>query len=261
MSMTPLGSCTLTGPISSGGKTPRPPPSIIAGPPMPMLESLVAMITSQQPSSDGVAGEAAAGGDADQRHQPGQLAELEPGRVEAARWSRPRPRCRRAGRGRRRPRRRTRSAAASARPARSCGPSSGGCWRPGCRPAPCSRRPSPRSARRPRANSVAVDAAEADDHAVGRVLRDQLLQRCRGAGARRRPARRIRRRCRDRRGRRCSPARCAGRSCGGARRRRAGRRRGSWRGARGPRPGRGGCRRGRRGLAADDPPARPRPAR
>ena len=31
--------------------TPRPPPSIIAGPPMPMLESSVAITTSQQPSS------------------------------------------------------------------------------------------------------------------------------------------------------------------------------------------------------------------
>ena len=51
-STTPLGTCTAIGPISSGRKTPRPPPSIMAGPPMPMLESAVAMITSQQPSSE-----------------------------------------------------------------------------------------------------------------------------------------------------------------------------------------------------------------
>ena len=37
--------------MASGGNTPNPPPSIIAGPPMPRLVSAVAMITSQQPSS------------------------------------------------------------------------------------------------------------------------------------------------------------------------------------------------------------------
>ncbi len=47
--MVPLACMTLIGPISSGRKTPRPPPSTIAGPPMPSAESLVAMITSQQP--------------------------------------------------------------------------------------------------------------------------------------------------------------------------------------------------------------------
>ncbi len=51
MSTTPFGTCTSMGPTSSGVKTPRPPPSIIAGPPMPMFEPSVAMITSQQPSS------------------------------------------------------------------------------------------------------------------------------------------------------------------------------------------------------------------
>ena len=39
------------GPICSGLKTPSPPPSTIAGPPMPMWLSRVAMITSLQPSS------------------------------------------------------------------------------------------------------------------------------------------------------------------------------------------------------------------
>ena len=49
MSTTPLASCTSIGPTSSGENTPRPPPSIMAGPPMPMFESSVAMITSQAP--------------------------------------------------------------------------------------------------------------------------------------------------------------------------------------------------------------------
>ncbi len=50
-SITPLAVCTLLGPIAAGSYTPSPPPSIIAGPPMPILESTVAMMTSQQPSS------------------------------------------------------------------------------------------------------------------------------------------------------------------------------------------------------------------
>ena len=52
MSTTPLGTWTSIGPMSSGAKTPSPPPSTIAGPPMPIDELAVAMITSQQPSSD-----------------------------------------------------------------------------------------------------------------------------------------------------------------------------------------------------------------
>ncbi|MCY1299765.1 hypothetical protein D9M70_493040 [compost metagenome] len=50
-SITPLGPWTLVGPTSSGAKLPRPPPSIMAGPAMPILALRVAMITSQQPSS------------------------------------------------------------------------------------------------------------------------------------------------------------------------------------------------------------------
>ena len=38
------------GPISSGVKMPRPPPSTIAGPPMPILVLRVAITTSQQPT-------------------------------------------------------------------------------------------------------------------------------------------------------------------------------------------------------------------
>ena len=51
MSTTPFGTCTSIGPTSSGVNTPRPPPSIIAGPPTPIFESLVAMMISQQPKS------------------------------------------------------------------------------------------------------------------------------------------------------------------------------------------------------------------
>ncbi len=50
-SITPARDCTSLGPISSGRNAPRPPPSIIAGPPMPIELSRVAMMTSQQPSS------------------------------------------------------------------------------------------------------------------------------------------------------------------------------------------------------------------
>ena len=50
-STTPFAYCTSIGPTSPGSYTPSPPPSIIAGPPMPMLESSVAITTSQQPSS------------------------------------------------------------------------------------------------------------------------------------------------------------------------------------------------------------------
>src|SRR5450830_1185480 len=49
-SITPLADCTSLGPICSGLNTPRPPPSIMAGPLMPMLLASVAMITSAQPS-------------------------------------------------------------------------------------------------------------------------------------------------------------------------------------------------------------------
>ena len=49
MSTTPLARCTSIGPIAVGSYTPSPPPSIIAGPPMPMFESSVAITTSQQP--------------------------------------------------------------------------------------------------------------------------------------------------------------------------------------------------------------------
>ena len=50
-STTPLALWIAIGPTSAGSNTPSPPPSIIAGPPIPMLEFSVAITTSQQPSS------------------------------------------------------------------------------------------------------------------------------------------------------------------------------------------------------------------
>ena len=64
-SITPLACCTPHGPISSGVNTPSPPPSTMAGPPMPMLLSRVAMITSQQPSSAALPAKQRPGDDAD----------------------------------------------------------------------------------------------------------------------------------------------------------------------------------------------------
>ena len=92
----------------------------------------------------GVAGEAAALDDRDPRDEARQP---RPQR-ERARVERRDDRVVGVARaGRRRPRRRTPSAAACARSARTAGPSCGGRARPGCRPAPCSRRRAPR--RRP----------------------------------------------------------------------------------------------------------------
>ena len=108
-STTPFGVCTSMRPDFLRAHTPSPPPSIMAGPPMPMLEPAVAMITSQQPSSAALPAKQRPGGDADQRHQP-----REPAKSENARQSRPATptrRCRPAAR--RRPPRRTRSAAAA----------------------------------------------------------------------------------------------------------------------------------------------------
>ena len=51
MSTTPFGTWKDIGPTSSGVYMPSPPPSIIAGPPIAIVESSVAMITSQQASS------------------------------------------------------------------------------------------------------------------------------------------------------------------------------------------------------------------
>ena len=73
MSTTPFGTCTDIGPTSSGWNTPRPPPSIIAGPPMPMFESCGGDDHVAAAEQRGVAGEAATRRDADERHEPAQL--------------------------------------------------------------------------------------------------------------------------------------------------------------------------------------------
>ena len=51
-STTPLALWTAIGPISSGANVPSPPPSTMAGPPMPIEELAVAITTSQHPSRD-----------------------------------------------------------------------------------------------------------------------------------------------------------------------------------------------------------------
>ena len=49
--MTPAGSRSAAGPISLGSYTPRPPPSIMAGPPIPRLVFRVAIMMSEQPAN------------------------------------------------------------------------------------------------------------------------------------------------------------------------------------------------------------------
>ena len=51
ISITPFSTCDSVGATSSGANMPNPPASIIAGPPMPMMEFLVAMMTSQHASN------------------------------------------------------------------------------------------------------------------------------------------------------------------------------------------------------------------
>ena len=138
MSTTPFGTWTSIGPISSGANTPRPPPSIIAGPPMPMFEPSVAMIDVAAAEQRGVAGEAAAGGDADHRHEPAELRELREG-VRVGR--RPPPAVGVAAAARRRPRRTARAAArASSRDLEHAVRLAVVAARPGCRRRRCSRR-------------------------------------------------------------------------------------------------------------------------
>ena len=48
--MTPLRTCIEAGPTWSGSTLPSPPPSIIAGPPMPSDTSSVATIRSEEPA-------------------------------------------------------------------------------------------------------------------------------------------------------------------------------------------------------------------
>ena len=147
-STTPFGAWTSSGPIASGSNVPRPPPSIIAGPPMPERGALGGDDQVRAAGEDRVAGEAAAGDDRDPRHD---AREPRPER-EGARVERRDDRVVGVARAaRRRPRRAARSAGACARSARTGGPSCGGRSRPACRPAPCSRRRAPRRRRARRA--------------------------------------------------------------------------------------------------------------
>ena len=50
MSTTPLNLCSSIGPISSGENLPSPPPSIIAGPAIPIHEFFVAILKSLLPN-------------------------------------------------------------------------------------------------------------------------------------------------------------------------------------------------------------------
>ena len=134
----------------------------------------------------------------------------------------------------------------AARRARTCGPSCGGSACPACRRARCSRTTAPRSATRSRPNSVAVHACRCRRPARRPASSRSGPRACGAAAARRSRARRTRRSCPGRRGRRRSRAPCAGRSCAAARPRRAARRRASMRVPRAaPRRGRAGCGRGR----------------
>ena len=166
------------------GRPPSPPPSIIAGPPIPSEAFSVATIRSEQPARTALPA----------KQRPATIAirgtrpESRPrARRRACRVRRrPDSRCRRGDR--RRPRRRARSAAASARSARRAGPSCGGRAHPASRPAPCSRRRGPRSGAL--AEEIAVDPRGAADRARRRACgRSARRPRAARAGRRSRSGR------------------------------------------------------------------------
>ena len=223
MSTMPLGTCTLIGPTSSGANTPRLPPSIIAGPPMPIDEFLVAITTSQQPRSAALPAKQRPElmpTSGDEPRQPAE--EVEGHGVEAG----------------------DRLHVDVARPAAAAfgeedqrqalllddleqpvllvmvGLALGAgehrvvVVRDG-------------HAALSRAEQRAVDAADAGDQPVGRRAARSGLRACGACAAPRSRRRRIRRSCRDRPGRRRSAAPCAGWSCAAAPRRRAACRRAS----------------------------------
>ena len=214
--MTPFGTCTRIGPTSSGRKTPRPPPSIIAGPPMPMFESAVAMMTSQQPSSAALPAKQRpevmptsgdqAGLSAARRAWNGHAVEPGDAASRRCRPGRPPPPSAKNTTGSRH-----RSASSNMRSFLRwfCDALRAGQHRVVVGHDDAAARPSP--------NSVAVDAADAGDQAVGRACARSAPRASAGGAGRPRPASRTRRRSRDRTDRRRSRARCAGRS----RRRRA----------------------------------------
>jgi hypothetical protein len=126
------------GPISSGRNTPRPPPSIMAGPPMPMLLPRVAMMASQQPSSAALPA----------KQRPARCPPPAPGPTARRSWlkvwlSRPATTGMSTSPGRPPPpsANSTSGSFQLVRAARAAGPSWRGCASPGCRRARCSRRP------------------------------------------------------------------------------------------------------------------------
>ena len=71
-----MATWTSIGPMSSGRNVPRPPPSIIAGPPIPMLLSAVAITVSQQPSRAALPAKHRPAAMPDRGHQPGEPGEV-----------------------------------------------------------------------------------------------------------------------------------------------------------------------------------------
>ena len=134
----------------------------------------------------GVAGEAAAGDDADQRHEAAQPAEVAGTPGSRARRRRAR-RCRPGVR--RRPRRRARPAGAAARRARTGGPSCGGSGSPACRRARCSRTTSRRSGARSASKRwpLTVPMPATRPSAGVRAMRSSSARRLRCAASARAP--------------------------------------------------------------------------
>ena len=187
---------------SSGANTPRPPPSIIAGPPMPMFEPSVAMITSQQPSSAALPAKQRP--DTMPTSGTSPLSSANRANAMQSRPDTPGRRCRPGAR--RRLRRTTRPAAAAARPARTAGPSCGGSAGPGCRRARCSRTTSTIG----RAGRRRVPTPPTRPSAGVRAI--ELVERRGGAAARRSTSGAVLdEAARVARGRRRSRAPCAGR--------------------------------------------------
>ena len=177
-SITPLRDCTSLGPISSGrerrrARRLRPSP----GRPCRCCCPRVAMITSQQPSSAALPA----------KQRPATMPTTGTWPLSRAKLAKV-VTCRPATTGH----------VGVARPAaaafgeqhhrqlllaarcRAGGRSSGGCACPACRRARWRRRPSRRSATRSAPNSVAVDAADAGDHAVGRRVARSGRRACGG---------------------------------------------------------------------------------
>ena len=169
-STTPLAPAPTTGPTSSGATSPSPPPSIIAGPPMPIDGVRVAMITSQQPAARRCRRSSGRG----PRRPAGPAREC--GRTARSRHVE-------AGDHRAVGVARTAAAALGEEDHRQAHPldqleqpvllpvvRAG----PGCRRAPCSRRTAPR--RRAFAEEVTVTRADAGDQPVGGGAADQVVE-------------------------------------------------------------------------------------